>query len=152
MQGQGSGNGFQDFSCMSSLARAVIRVRIRESVPRVRDAETAIRAVIRIAAPKHKLCPPPPTVREPFTLHVPKTRPLRDCSFGRIWKFLSECQSSFLLFSDGVDYLCGRNELFAGHERERAVISKARAEIRVRIRESEPRVRETETAIRAVNR
>lgn len=44
-------------SHISSLARADVRVRNRPSVIRVRISETALRAVIRVAAPKQQLIP-----------------------------------------------------------------------------------------------
>lgn len=39
------------------MARADVRVRVRPSVIRVRISETALRAVIRVAAPKQQLIP-----------------------------------------------------------------------------------------------
>lgn len=55
---------------LSSLARAVIRIRVREGVVRVDVTETAIRAVIRIAAPKKQAHPHLPTGIAPLPLHV----------------------------------------------------------------------------------
>lgn len=79
---------------LSSLARAVIRIRVREGVVRVDVAETAIRAVIRIAAPKQQAHPHLPTesLRFRFTLPLRKilfafslfresTREVRVCFF-----------------------------------------------------------------------
>lgn len=60
----------------SSLARADVRVRVRPSVIRVRISETAMRAVIRVAAPKQQLVPlylpvtPVGTRPVPFPLSV----------------------------------------------------------------------------------
>lgn len=61
MRGQGSGDFMEKHpysgSHISSLARADVRVRVRPGVIRVRISETALRAVIRVAAPKQQLIP-----------------------------------------------------------------------------------------------
>lgn len=74
-------------SNISSLARADVRVRVRPSVIRVRISETALRAVIRVAAPKQQLIPlylpSAPVGVAPGTLPVHAFRSRSGCSGNR---------------------------------------------------------------------